>query len=257
MHPILITIGGYQLHSFGVLMSLAVAMGSLVVYQRASKLYGERVLDFCFWAVLAGLAGSRLWEVLFTWNDYRANPWTILALWQGGLSIQGGILGGVIAGYFWTRKEKIPFWQFADLVTPAILLGQAIGRVGCFLAGDDYGIPTASFLGVVYAAGSPAYQVYGAQPLVPAELLEGIWDLVIIALILGLERLALKRFTGFNFPVYLGLYSAGRIVLENYRGFSLTIGEWKTAQVAGAAGIILALVIFLLLWRRSKRVLSE
>lgn len=250
MHPVLFNVGSYPVHSFGVLMALGVLLGSYLAYRRAVKFYGEKVLDFCFWAVVAGLIGSRLWEVVFTWQDYRYNPLSVLAIWQGGMSIQGGIVGGIIAGYLWTRKEKIPFWHFADLVVPGILLGQALGRVGCFLAGDDYGIPTMSWLGVSYAPGSPAYEVYGVTRLVPAELFEGIWDIVIIGIVLLIERSSLKRFTGANFPLYLGLYSVGRLILENYRGYSLTIGTWKTAQVASVAGIIISLVITVVLWKK-------
>ena len=226
-------------------MALGVLLGSYLAYRRAGKLFGEKVLDFCFWAVLAGLLGSRLWEVVFTWDLYKSNPLEIFAIWQGGLSIQGGVLGGVIAGYLWTKKENIHFWQFADLVVPGLLLGQAIGRLGCFMAGDDFGVPTASFLGVSYAVGSPAFAVYGTTQLIPAELMEGNWDIIVIGIIIGLERLPFKRFYGFNFSLYLGLYSLGRIILENYRAEGLLIGGWRTAQVAGMLGILISLTIFL------------
>ncbi len=244
MHPILLQIGNFTLRSFGVFMSLGVLCGSFLAVRRAGKYYGEKVLDFCLWAVIAGLIGSRLWEVIFTWESFQENPLSIFAIWQGGLSIQGGIAGGIIAGICWTRKEKIAFWTFADLVAPGILLGQALGRVGCFLAGDDYGVPTTAWLGVIYAPGSPAYAVYGSTPLVPAELLEGIWDLIIIVAILVLERTSIKRFSGFNFALYIGLYSAGRIILETYRDYGLLLaGGWRTAQVAGVFGIIASAVI--------------
>jgi phosphatidylglycerol---prolipoprotein diacylglyceryl transferase len=247
MHPILFQVGNFTLRSFGLLMSLGVLCGSYLALRRAGKYYGDKVLDFCLWAVIAGIIGSRLWEVVFTWDNYRGDPLNILAIWQGGLSIQGGILGGVLAGIWWTRKEKIPFWTFADLVTPGLLLGQALGRVGCFLAGDDFGVPTTSWLGVIYAPGSPAYEVFGTTRLVPSELMEGLWDVVIIAILLLIERSEVKRFSGFTFALYLGLYSAGRIILENYRDYGLLVaGDWRTAQVAGALGIVVALVIFLL-----------
>jgi len=250
MHPVLFYLGNYPLRSFGLLMAVGVLLGSYLAYRRSAELFGDKVFDFCFWAVLAGLLGSRLWEVVFTWQDYRANPLSILAIWQGGLSIQGGILGGVIAGYVWTRKEKIPFWTFADLVVPGLLLGQALGRVGCFMAGDDFGVPTAAWVGVAYAPGSPAFDVYGTTRLVPAELMEGIWDIVIIGIILVFERLPIKRFSGANFPIYLGLYSVGRLILENYRDYGLTIGGWRTAQLAALVGILISLLITVVRWKK-------
>jgi len=71
------------------------------------------------------------------------------------------------------RKHNLNFWHFADILAPGLIAGQAIGRIGCFLNGDAYGIPAQSGWGVVYREGTPAYSVYGNTPLVPAELLEG------------------------------------------------------------------------------------
>lgn len=79
------------------------------------------VYDFGTWALFAGIAGARLWEVAFAWDYYGANPTKIVAVWEGGLSIQGAILGGLIAGFVFVRRRGLPFWESADAGAPGIL----------------------------------------------------------------------------------------------------------------------------------------
>lgn len=212
----------------------------------------RNVLDFTFYAVIAGIIGSRLWEVAFTWEYYKSDPLEVLAIWHGGLSVQGAIVGGLLVAIWYARKHKLPFWQFADVLTPGVLLGQAVGRLGCFLDGDAFGLPTDSFLGVVYPPGTDAYNAFGPVPLWPAELFEGIWDLVVMAGLLLYQRK--KPAEGRVFLWYVITYSVGRFSLEFLRGDSLrTIFDWKTAQVTS---VIAALVAAYVMWVRSRRAAS-
>ena len=244
MKPILFSIGGFPIRSYGLMIALGVVLGmSLAARIARKRLTGreEQVYDFAVYAVLAAIVGSRLWEVVFTWDYYGKHPGEILALWHGGLSIQGGILGGLLVAVWFARSRKIEFWPFADVLAPGVILGQAIGRVGCLLNGDAYARPTgSSWWGVIYQPGTPAYQVYGAQRLWPAETMEGIWDLIVLALLLRLMRG--KRPDGTVTLAYAILYSVGRFLLEFLRTDSLGfLGTgFKTAQLASLATIAVA-----------------
>jgi len=258
MHPYLFYIGGFPIRAYGLMISLGIIAGLAVAYQRAKKAgkYQEEVLDFALYAVLGALVGARIWEVAFTWDYYGKNLSEIIAVWHGGLSIQGSILGGVLVGIWYTRKHKIKFWEFADIMAPGLILGMAIGRVGCLLNGDAFGIPAVQApailqaLGVVYQPGTPAYEAFQNTPLIPAESFEAILDLVIFSILLTIRR---KPFTGFIFLLYASLYSLSRFSLEFLRADSLrTIFNLKTAQLSSIIIILLSLALSLYLYKRQK-----
>lgn len=246
MHPVLAHIGPLTLRWWGIMVALGILAGIWVAYREAIRvgLDGEKVLDFAFWAVLSGFIGARIWEVIFTYQNYVDQPWRALMFWDGGLSIQGAVVGGLLTAIWFLRKNKLGVWKWADILAPGVVLGQAIGRVGCLLNGDAYGIPTNSWLGVHYAPGTPAYSVYGNTPLFPAEIMEGAWDLVIFLLIMAWRRK--KPFEGSLALGYFFLYSLGRFTLEFWRADSLTtIMNLKAAQLTSILIALAVLIIFL------------
>ncbi len=248
MKPILFEIFGFPIRSYGLMIALGVVAGSWLAYRLAKRRgqFADEVYDFVFYAFVSALIGSRLWEVFFTWDYYGQNLLEIPAIWHGGLSIQGAIAGGLIAAIVYSRVKKLAFWEFADILAPGVILGQAIGRVGCLLNGDAYGKPTSSFLGVVYQPGTPAYQAFGPQPLWPAEAFEGIWDLVVLGILLLLSG---RRLPSGSIVLSYGiLYSVGRFMLEFLRADSLmTALGIKAAQLTSV--IVVVVCCGLLLWR--------
>lgn len=252
MRPILFTIFGFPVRAYGLFIGIGflagIALAKRVAARHRSE-YAPLIEDFAIYALIAALMGARLWEVAFTWDYYGEHLSEIIAVWHGGLSIQGAVVGGGLVAFWFARKHKLSFWDFADVLTPGLLLGQAIGRLGsCFLNGDAYGKPTGTAFGVVYAPGTPAYHAFGAVPLWPAEVFEGLWDLAVMALALWLLKRG--RPAGFTFLVYVILYSVGRFSLEFLRADSLTFLGLKAAQ---ATSVIFALAAALLLMMRSHK----
>lgn len=249
MRPILFEIFGFPLRAYGFFIAVAVLAGLWMARRVALKRgrgYADLLEDFALWAVLAAVAGARAWEVVFTWEYYSQNLLEIPQLWHGGLSIQGGIVGGLLVAIHFTRKHRIPFWDFADTLAPAVLLGQAIGRLGaCFLNGDAFGKPTGSGFGVIYQPGTMAYETFGPVPLWPAEVFEGVWDL--IAMLIVLRLLKQQRPAGVAFLAYVILYSLGRFSLEFLRADSLMIFGLKAAQLTS---LLFAVVGAALIYRR-------
>lgn len=240
MYPVLFHIGSFEVRAWGLLVALGIIAGLLVTLRLAQReeIDADLIYDYVIYVVIAGMLGARIWEVVFSWSNYAGDPISAFKFWSGGLSIQGAVAGGLLYTIWFIRKKGLGFWQFADVLAPGLILGQAIGRIGCFLNGDAYGIPTSSWLGVVYSQDTPAYAAFGSTPLIPAELLEGAGDLLIFGLLLYLFRKRTHR--GFVALAYFVLYSVLRFTLEFWRGDSLMVeGTLKAAQLTS---LVIALV---------------
>ncbi|EXX87830.1 diacylglyceryl transferase [Paenibacillus darwinianus] len=248
------TIFGISVPTHGLGIALAALLAILLIRRQArlSGMNPELILDFATYALIAGVLGARIWYVIFSWEYYAADPLSILRIWEGGLALQGGLAGGIIAGIWFARKNKLPVWSFADIVAPGLILGMAIGRIGDFMAGDDFGIVSESF-GVVYKPGTMAYEANGPLPLFPTALFEAAADLIIMGVILALRKQ--NVFKGFLFLFMLITYSIARFFLEFTRGDSLmTFFNLRTAQVTSVVTIIIALIF---LYIRVKQTRSQ
>lgn len=249
MNPVIFFIGEFPIRAWGLMVALGILAGLWLAVRLAEreKIQPEKVMDFVLYALLSGILGARLWEVVFSWDNFTY-PLEALKFWSGGLSIQGAVVAGLITSLWFVIKNKLPFWKFTDILAPGLILGQGIGRIGCLLNGDAYGIPTTLPIGVVYKEGTPAYAAYGAQPLFPAELLEGLADFAILFVLLKIRKN--KPFDGVITLSYFLLYSITRFTLEFWRADSLTIlGGIKAAQLTTLGTAILALVIMIYKWR--------
>ncbi len=250
MYPILFRIGSFEVHVWGLLVAAGILAGLWLASRLAknSEFTPEMLQDYVLYGAIAGFLGARAWEVAFSWGEYAAHPAQALLFWQGGLSIQGAVVANVMLAWWYFRRKGLSFRRFADIAAPALILGQAIGRIGCFFNGDAYGKPTDAWYGVVYQPGTPAFYKWGATPLVPAELLEAGLDFVILAVLLRLFRR--KKFDGQVALAYFILYSLARFGLEFLRTDSLMIGGFKAAQLTALATALAAAGLWL--WQKSK-----
>lgn len=247
MHPYLFFIGDFPIRSYGVILMSAILLGILVAYffARQDGRWHHHILDLGLYCGLAGIIGARLWDVFFfDWAYYQDHLWEIPFVWQGGMAIQGGVILGALVGYWYTKKHHIDTWALADLLAPAIILGQSIGRMANLMNGDAFGNPTGGDFGILYPIGTLARKVYGDQLLWPAEIWEGQLDIVIFALLLGFRTL--NHAKGQVFALYGMLYSLLRFGLEFFRGdyVDLTFGL-KSAQLGSLFIFIVAFGFFL------------
>lgn len=248
LHQYLGHIGSFPIRSYSLIFGLAIMLGlgvtiTLGKLQKKDQLI-EHLWDLFFPMIIGAIIGSRFWQVFFfEWGYYSQNPSEIIAIWHGGLSIQGGIVGAVIVGIWYVRKHKISFWELADLCTPGLILAQSIGRDANLMNGDAFGDPTGSNFGILYPAGTIARETFGNKPLWPAEVWEGQMDVVIFALVLILMQKKPK--TGYLFLAYNILYNIGRFLLEMLRGDSPRyLFGWTAAQWTSVSVIFLTLVFF-------------
>ncbi|MCL4439840.1 MAG: prolipoprotein diacylglyceryl transferase [Firmicutes bacterium] len=254
MYPVLFYIGNFPVRAWGIMVALGILAGLWLAVRLAKKenIDPEKVMDFTLYAVIGGILGARLWEIIFGWEKFSSHPAEALKFWAGGLSIQGGVVAGLVICLWFIRRHKLPAWEFADVLAPGLILGQGIGRIGCLLNGDAYGIPTSLPIGVIYREGTPAYAAYGAQPLFPAEIIEGAADIAILFILLRIFRR--KPFDGAVALTYFMLYSLVRFTLEFWRADSLTIlGGLKAAQLTTLGTALLALGLLIYKWKEKSR----
>lgn len=213
----------------------------------------ELVFDLLFYVMIGGILAARLYYVAtFNPSYFLENPLSILAVWRGGLSIQGGLIGGVSAGVLFCWIRGLSFWSFADLMTPSIILGQAVGRGACVLNGCSFGKPTDLPWAIVFT--DPNTAAPRDIPLHPTQFYEMGTDLLIFLLIWNLRKRT--RFDGQLFLVWAICYAAARSVIELFRGDSLYIAPGiLAAHVFGLTAMVLA--VFLYVRRRESAVPAQ
>ena len=170
------------------MLSLSIILATGVGYfltKADGRGYEKYIVDLGIYCGVAGLLGARLWDVFFfDWDYYGHHLTELLNVWQGGMAIQGGVFLGVLTGVWYCHRHHLDTVHLMDVLAPAIILGQALGRCANLLNGDAFGAPTGSSFGIIYPTTTLAYHTYGDQPLWPAEVWEGQLDVVIFALLL-------------------------------------------------------------------------
>ena len=214
MHPVLLRTPFFTIYTFGVLLAAAYlsALAWVVRSARRQGLDGDLFMSLGTWAIVGALLGAK--ALLFLRSG--AEGMSIVA--SAG-DFYGGFIGALVAcAIFFRRHPTLPLLHAADICAPAIPLGQAIGRLGCFMAGDDYGRPTTVPWGVTFT--NPEAADIGGVPLGvklhPVQLYESAVCLVLFALLVWLERR--RHRDGDVIVVYTVLYAIARFILEFFRG---------------------------------------
>jgi phosphatidylglycerol:prolipoprotein diacylglycerol transferase len=243
MNPIAFQIGPLSVRWYGILIASGLLIGLFLAMREAKRqnLDPEIFVNLIIVAVPVGIVFARLYYVVFNWSAYAEHPAEIFKVWHGGLAIHGAVLGGVAAGYIFTRVNKLRFWQLADIAAPSLILAQSIGRWGNFINQEAYGRVTDLPWGM-YIAGARRH---------PTFLYESLWDFGVFLFLIAFRRRE-KIKEGDIFALYLILYSVGRFFIEGLRTDSLMIGPFRTAQVVSVILILLGMGI--MIYHRRKKV---
>lgn len=186
-NPILATIGPITIHWYGfiVAMALLVAVSVATKLAKNHKLKLDDVLDLSLWLIISGVLGARIYDVLIVDWSYFSQHWNeILYIWQGGLAIHGGILGGLIALIIWCKINKQSIWLWLDIGAVVLPLAQAIGRFGNYFNSELFGGPTNLPWGIFIDIKNRPEQFIGYSYFHPAFLYEAILNLALFILLL-------------------------------------------------------------------------
>lgn len=271
MHPELFTLslplfGEVTVSSYGAMLVAAFLLGHWVIRVRLKELERDPYLagDVMIAALVGGVVGAKLYYVLLHWDAAAADPLGLL-LARGGLIWYGGFIGGALAVLYLTRLRDVAVWEMGDLVAPALALGYGVGRIGCFLVGDDYGRPTESWVGIAFPEGSPpttagslrrwfGVDVPAGVPdsqvlqVYPTQIFEAVAGIAIFIL-LWRWRKHVHR-SGWLFSVWLVAAGLERLFIEVFRAKDdRFFGPFTMAQVMSVA--LVAVGVYL--WLRFRR----
>ena len=260
MYPKLIDLGPLPIHTYGLLLATAilVALSMMAHLAESDGLSRKRAWDLGFVIVVSSILGAKILLVLTSWDYYLSAPSRLLSLefLQAGGVYYGGLVGATLGSAIYVRMTpEFTFWRVADTAAPAIPLGQAIGRLGCFAAGCDYGSPSDLPWAVTFTSGY-AHQVVGVPlhvSLHPYQLYESVGALSLCLILYWLFKR--RAFYGQTFCQYLIGYGVLRFLLEFFRGDIdrgfLFDGLFSTSQFISLLIVPAALVIYLYLSRKS------
>ena len=236
-NPVAFTVFGKDIYWYGIIIAVGFLLAVLYMMRRAPVfgLTQDDVLDEVLWAVPIGVICARLYYCIFYWELYADNPISVLYIWEGGLAIYGGVIGGALTIIILSKIKKIKTGTLLDVAAMAVIIGQIFGRWGNFMNREAHGAVTDCFfkMGLENAAG----EVIDYHP---TFLYESVWNLVGF---IGMHFLTKKRkFDGQIVLTYLAWYGLGRVWIEGLRTDSLYLFGTgiRVSQLVAALSVVLA-----------------
>lgn len=227
----LLKIGPFTVYGYGLMIAIGVIAAYMVAEKRAEKagVEKERAFGMVVSCIVGGILGAKLLYIITQLGNIIKDPKILLDV-TTGFVVYGGIIGGTFAGYLYARHTKQLFMNIFDLAMPSVALGQAFGRIGCLLAGCCYGKPTESAFHIVFTHSEMIPDQLLNVPLVPTQILSASLDFLNFLFLITIAQKVKSR--GQVGSLYLMMYSAGRFVLEFYRGDLIrgSVGRLSTSQ---------------------------
>ena len=258
MVPELFHIGPIHIRSYGAMLAIAFLVGTFLAIREARRLRldEDRVVTVILVALVSGVLGARMLYVLEHLDSFRREWVGIFALWQGGLTLYGGVVAGTLGGLLTARRLGQPIWVVADALTPSFALGTMFGRIGCFLNGCCYGRPTGLSWGVTFPEDTYAGLEFGNAPLHPAQLYAAFAGLVLFLVFWGLRT---KPWTpGVKFWSFLASFAVIRVAIDFTRAWErdarlFSIGDVPVteSQVTSFAILLFSVLMILRLRREA------
>lgn len=238
-------VGGLPWYSVLIVLGILAAVWLAGKEERRLGLPQDTAVDLALAAVPCGIVGARLYYVIMRWESFAADPVRVLYIWEGGIAIYGGVIGGALGLWLYARRKKLSFAALADLVAPGLLLAQAIGRWGNYFNMEAYGPQIADarlqfFPLAVLIPRNGAYVWHAAT-----FFYESMWNFAGFAALWRIRKRQTQK--GQLFAWYLLFYGSGRFVIEQLRQDSLYLGQLRVSQVVSL--VVCAAAAFVLLRR--------
>ena len=253
MHPVLFQIGPLAVRTYGFLLALAFILGIWFSAKRAKKLGNniDWIPDLSLIILIAAIVGSRFFYVIRHLEEFEGHLWDMINPVQssgeigiGGLSMFGGLVLAIICSVIFLRLKKLNVQKIADVLAPSVMLGLGVARIGCFLNGCCFGLPTQSFLGVIFPPNSPAGYFYQDTRIFPIQLVASLMGFLIFGILLFIEKF--KKFDGFTFWLMLTFYSVDRFIIDFFRYYEESMIFARIGEVDFSMNQALTVLIFII-----------
>lgn len=252
---IICTIFGINIYFYGVVLALAIVVGTFVADYIGTKFFElkkETIIDLSPYLVIFGIIGARLYYCLLNYDFYLRFPTEILAIRHGGISIHGAILGGLIGLLIYAKRHKVSALKLADVSAVGLALAQSIGRWGNFFNSEAFGCPTDLPWRLYIAPQYRPIPYTNYEYFHPTFLYESILNLFIFGVLFYIAKSKLRKKEGNIALIYLILYSLARIFVEHFRIDSVCyIHGFPVAMVVSVCIIVLAII--LLIFRNTQK----
>ena len=256
MNPVIFNIGNFELRWYSVLIAIAVIIGYVLIINesRRFKIKKEFMFNMMFWTLIFAIIGARLYFVAFNLEYYRTNIFEIFQIWKGGLAIHGALLFGAITIIIYCKKYKVRVGKILDIIVPALLLGQAIGRWGNFFNSEAYG-SIVTYQQLENMKIIPQFIIdnmfiNGSYHL-PMFYFESLWCLLGFFLSLFLRRRKYIK-DGQLVAFYMMWYGVARFVIETFRTDALLFNGIRVARVVSVLMFVIGLIIQFIQSRKPK-----
>jgi len=259
VHPTVVKFGSFAIHSYGLLLAVGFLLAIQIFVSRGKRrgISEDSLHTVSLVILILAIVGGRGLFVLTHWSDYQKDLWGIFRLWEGGLMLYGGYILAIAGSIAYVRRMGLPLWRAADAAAPAMALGIGIGRLGCFLNGCCFGLPTNLPWGVKFPAGSYASYTFPGQSIHPAQLYLALAGLALFVVLLRLDRT--PRFDGWLFWTAVAVDAVLRFGIDFTRYYDQTsflgkVGDlsFNINQILSAFLFITSLVMLRILSRRSR-----
>jgi phosphatidylglycerol:prolipoprotein diacylglycerol transferase len=220
MHPEIAEWGFIHIRSYGLMLAVAFLVGTWLSLREARRLSldEDKLVTMILVVLVSSIIGARMLYVIEHLQEFRREWGSVLAVWQGGLTLYGGVVGGTFGGLVAARKLGLPMWTAADALTPGFALGTMFGRIGCFLNGCCYGRPTGAPWGVIFPPDSFAGLEFGHTPVHPSQLYFALAGLALFGVSMALRQ-RLAAVPGTLFWSIVMLFALVRIPLDLTRSY--------------------------------------
>ena len=249
---------GFTIYWYGVVMALACFAGVVVSYlffaRTNKKKFAEKIWDCSIWVLIGGILGARIYYCLLNPVYYFTNPWEILNFREGGLSVHGAILGGILTAFITAKMNGLKLLRLLDAYACGMSIAQSIGRWGNFFNSEAFGRPTELpwKLYIPFSHRPEGYLQY--DYFHPTFLYESVADFCVFVVLWLLMRRFAVRYSGLTFFSYLVLYSIVRIFVESLRiDSALNIGGIAVAKIVSAIILVIGVVGIIFVLRYKKR----
>ena len=257
INPVAFHLGNLSVKWYGIIMAVAIVLACWMAINEGKKrqIIPDDFVDLLLWAVPLGYVGARIYYVIFEWGYYSQHPEQIIAIWNGGIAIYGGLIAGLIVLLIFCYKRILPPFLLLDIIAPGVMAAQILGRWGNFVNQEAHGAPTTlHFLQSLHLPQFIIEQMkIGGTYYLPTFLYESFFNLIGLILILSLRHKKHLFKQGEVFMTYLLWYSVVRFFVEGMRTDSLYI--FGIIRVSQALSLIL-FIATIILWIYRRKVVN-